>query len=66
MGLGGFLAAKSDTQHYDQEVLREKREVETIPEAESKEIVNVFQRYGLTEEECQPVGNALRSNPSIL
>jgi hypothetical protein len=58
MGLGGFLAAKSDAEHYEQEVRREKREVETIPDAD-KEIVDIFQRYGLTEEECQPVVNAL-------
>lgn len=64
MGLGGFLAAKSDAEHYEQEVRREKREVETIPEAEGKEIVDIFQRYGLTAEECQPVVNALRSKPS--
>ena len=58
MGLGGFLAAKSDAEHNEQEVRREKREVETIPDAD-KEIVDIFQRYGLTEEECQPVVNAL-------
>ena len=63
MGLGGFLAARSDAEHYKQEVRREKREVETIPEAEAKEIVDIFQRYGLTAEECQPVVNALRSKP---
>jgi vacuolar iron transporter family protein len=63
MGLGGFLAARSDAEHYEQELLREKREVGTIPDAEAKEIVDIFQRYGLTEEECQPVVNALRSKP---
>lgn len=63
MGLGGFLAARSDAEHYEQELLREKREIETIPEDESKEIANIFQRYGLTLEESQPVLNALRSNP---
>lgn len=63
MGLGGFLAARSDAEHYEQELLREKREIETIPEAEAKEIVDIFQRYGLTEEECQPVVTALRSKP---
>jgi len=63
MGLGGFLAARSDREHYEQELLREKREVETIPEDEAKEVVDIFERYGLTQEECQPVVNALRSKP---
>ena len=63
MGLGGFLAARSDAEHYEQELLREKREVETIPEDEAKEVMDIFERYGLTQEECQPVVNALRSKP---
>jgi len=63
MGLGGFLAARSDAEHYEQELLREKREVETIPEDEAKEVVDIFQRYGLTQVESQPVVNALRSKP---
>jgi len=52
MGLGGFLAARSDAEHYEQELRREKREVETIPEAESKEVAEIFESYGLTREEC--------------
>ncbi len=63
MGLGGFLAARSDAEHYAQELLREKREVETIPEDEAKEIVEIFEHYGLTPAECLPVVNALRSKP---
>ena len=46
MGLGGFLAARGDAEHYEQELLREKGEVETIPDAEA----DVFQSYGLTQE----------------
>ena len=63
MGLGGFLAARSDAEHYEQELLREKREVETIPEAEGKEVADIFQSYGLSREECQPVVDALRRRP---
>ena len=63
MGLGGFLAARSDAEHYEQELLREKREVETIPEEEAREVVDIFERHGLTQEECQPVVNALRASP---
>ena len=63
MGLGGFLAARSDAEHYEQELLREKREVETIPEAEGREVADIFQSYGLSREECQPVVDALRRRP---
>jgi VIT1/CCC1 family predicted Fe2+/Mn2+ transporter len=52
MGLGGFLAAKSDAEHYQQELARERNEVETILEAESSEVSQVFESYGLTKEEA--------------
>jgi vacuolar iron transporter family protein len=55
MGLGGFLAARSDAEHYEQELLREKREVEIIPDAEAKEVSDIFLTYGLTQEECQSI-----------
>jgi vacuolar iron transporter family protein len=63
MGLGGFLAAKSDAEHYEQELARESKEVATIPEAEASEVSEVFESYGLTKEECQPVVMALRQKP---
>ena len=63
MGLGGFLAARSDAEHYEQELLREKREVEQTPEAEVREVSDIFRSYGLTAEECQPVVDALRKKP---
>jgi hypothetical protein len=48
MGLGGFLAAKSDAEHYEQELAREKEEVGTIPEAEAFEISDKCNRSSLT------------------
>lgn len=61
MGLGGYLAAKSDAEHYAKE--REKREVAEIPHEEMREVSEVFQEYGLTEEETQPIVEALRRQP---
>src|SRR4051794_20051048 len=49
MGLGGYLAARSDAEHYASERRREAREVAEIPEAEEAEVAVIFQRYGLTE-----------------
>jgi VIT1/CCC1 family predicted Fe2+/Mn2+ transporter len=63
MGLGGYLAAKSDAEHYAKEREREKREVAEIPHEEMREVAEVFQAYGLTEEETWPIVQALRRQP---
>lgn len=63
MGLGGYLAAKSDAEHYTKEREREKREVAEIPHEEMREVAEVFQEYGLTLEETWPIVEALRKQP---
>ena len=63
MGLGGYLAAKSDAEHYAKEREREKREVAEIPHEEMREVAEVFQEYGLTQEETWPIVEALRKHP---
>jgi VIT1/CCC1 family predicted Fe2+/Mn2+ transporter len=63
MGLGGYLAAKSDAEHYRSEREREKREVAEIPEEEMDEVAQIFQSYGLTETEVAPVVRALSKHP---
>ncbi len=62
MGLGGFLAARGDAEHYDHELQREYHEVQTIPKQEAAEIIEVFEAYGVTAEQCAPVVAALRTN----
>jgi VIT1/CCC1 family predicted Fe2+/Mn2+ transporter len=63
MGLGGYLAAKSDAEHYASEREREHREVQEIPEEEMREVAEVFESYGLTREETWPIVQALRKQP---
>ena len=63
MGLGGYLAAKSDAEHYASEQLREQMEIRTVPEVEADEVSRIFQGYGLTAEASAPVVEALRKNP---
>ena len=63
MGLGGYLAAKSDAEHYAKERDREKREVVEIPEEEKREVAQVFHSYGLTHEESAPIVEALSKHP---
>lgn len=63
MGLGGYLAARSDAEHYAKEREREKREVVEIPEEEMREVAQVFHSYGLTPEESGPIVEALSKHP---
>src|SRR5438105_1091565 len=51
MGLGGYLAARGDAEHYDSERKREQQEIREKPEAEAREVMEVLQSYGLTPEE---------------
>jgi VIT1/CCC1 family predicted Fe2+/Mn2+ transporter len=63
MGLGGFLAAKSDAEHYASEEKREHIEVRDVPEDEKVEVREVLKRYGLTAEESEPIVQGLSLRP---
>lgn len=63
MGLGGYLAARSDAEHYASEQARETDEVKTVPDVEADEVRQVFAGYGLTPQESAPVIEALRRRP---
>jgi VIT1/CCC1 family predicted Fe2+/Mn2+ transporter len=63
MGLGGYLAARSDAEHYASERRREEEEIVTMPEAEAQEVAEIFQSYGLTNDESASVVGALRRRP---
>src|ERR1022692_3089066 len=62
-GLGGYLAARSDAEHYESERLREEREVKEIPDEEALEVQKVFADYGLSHDESVPVVQALTRKP---
>ena len=63
MGLGGYLAAKSDAEHYANERQREEREVVERIDVEKAEVAEIFHSYGLTEAESAPVVEALSTRP---
>jgi vacuolar iron transporter family protein len=63
MGLGGYLAARGDAEHYEQERLREEREIIEIPEEEKAEVSRVFEAYGLTKAQSMPIVEALSQHP---
>ena len=55
MGLGGYLAAQSDNEHYASELQREIDETRDMPEEEREEVAKVFRGYGLSEEQLKPI-----------
>ena len=63
MGLGGYLAARSDAEHYASERRREEKEVREIPGVEADEVAEILRAYGLSEAESAPVVEALRRRP---
>jgi VIT1/CCC1 family predicted Fe2+/Mn2+ transporter len=62
MGLGGYLAGRTDRDHYNSELDREYREAEELPTEEAEEVARVFRGYGLAEEHVQPIVEAIRSD----
>ncbi len=64
MGLGGYLAAKNEFDHYYNERQREIDEVKNMPEKEKTEVIEIFETYGLTKEEARPIVDAFEKNPT--
>src|SRR5215472_9365977 len=55
MGLGGYLAARTDRDHYLAELDREHRETIELPHKEREEVADVFRGFGISEAEIAPV-----------
>ena len=64
MGLGGYLAAKSDEEHYASERKREEEEILRVPDVEAAEVLEIFESYGLTHQESESVVGSLRKRPT--
>ena len=62
MGLGGYLAARGDAEHYASELAREQEEVVTRPDDEAEEIYQIFDRYAVPRDAAAPVLAALERN----
>jgi VIT1/CCC1 family predicted Fe2+/Mn2+ transporter len=62
MGLGGYLAARTDRDHYLSEREREFRETIELPEKEREEVADVFRGYGMAEQDIAPVVAAIASD----
>lgn len=64
MGLGGYLAARGDAEHYAHERAREEEEIVTMPDAEAQEVRDIFKTYGLSDTESTTVVDSLRRRPN--
>jgi vacuolar iron transporter family protein len=62
MGLGGFLAARTDQEHYRSELDREIRESREIPVEEAAEVARVFEGWGLSTRQIEPIVAAITSD----
>lgn len=63
MGLGGYLAARSDADHYESERKREQDEIIRVPDTEADEVADILANFGLEPNEYWPVVDALRKRP---
>lgn len=63
MGLGGYLAARGDEEHYGNERLREEREIVERTKDEEDEVYEIFEAYGVSRTESDSVLQALKRNP---
>lgn len=63
MGLGGYLAARTDSQHYESERRRELHEVEHLAERERGEVAEIFRSYGLAGAQLDSVVSAISADP---
>ncbi|QXU42810.1 VIT1/CCC1 transporter family protein [Pedobacter sp. D749] len=62
MGLGGYLAGKTEQEHYESELKREYLEVENVPEKEKEEVKEIFAEYGLDNNAQQLIVDQMSKN----
>jgi VIT1/CCC1 family predicted Fe2+/Mn2+ transporter len=62
MGLGGYLAARTDLEHYISELKREWRETKELPDQEAEEVALLFRQYDMRDAQITPVVDAIRAD----
>src|SRR6516225_903837 len=63
MGLGGYLAARTDQEHYLSEEQREYKEIQQLREVEIEEVASIFRDYGVKSPVLDQVTNAIAADP---
>ena len=62
MGLGGYLAARTDAEHFASERAREEKETGEMPDEEAAEVAAVLRSYGLEADKVETVVNSIRAD----
>lgn len=62
MGMGGYLAARSDADSYRAELRREEQEVDEVPDVERQEVRDIFAAYGLRGQPLEAAVHAIAAN----
>src|SRR6185437_542885 len=62
MGLGGYLAARTDAEHYGSERTRENWEIDNLRDKEVEEVTEIFHGYGLSGDALLTVVTAVTSD----
>ncbi|KAJ3198864.1 hypothetical protein HDU82_000956 [Entophlyctis luteolus] len=65
MGLGGYLAGRSEIEHYDAEEEREWNEVNAVPWKEEEEVAEIFEPYGMSRRDVEPLVERLKADPPM-
>ncbi|OXM85821.1 VIT1/CCC1 transporter family protein [Paenibacillus rigui] len=63
MGLGGYLAARTDQEHYLSELERERREVIELPDREKEEVADILREWHLPEETVTSAVESISKDP---
>ncbi|RED54725.1 VIT1/CCC1 transporter family protein [Cohnella lupini] len=63
MGLGGYLAARTDREHYENERKREQREISEVPDREKEEVAEILKQWGLKEPNITSAVESISDNP---
>jgi vacuolar iron transporter family protein len=62
MGLGGYLAANTDREHYFSELRREEREIDVVPDKEREEVRLLLLQWGIPVDNVETTVNAISQN----
>ena len=63
MGLGGYLAGRTEIEHYESEERREYEEIESLHEVEIRETKEIFAEYGLNDDIQEKIAREMAKNP---
>jgi len=62
MGLGGYMAGRTDIEHFASERAREEREVADVPHREVAEVTDILRSYGLNEDDATRVVTSIQAD----